>query len=631
MTIMKRALSFMLSMILFMVWTPAIAEGYADMLAKGDAFLASGDYAEAIASYHLAQRLQPDNVLAFLSEANVRIMLEDYATAASVVDAALELDPVSPDAWHLKCKIDALSNDIAAFEQDVIYANVCDADLTDAYPLIASLYAASGIYEKAVLYFGQAELNSLDKTQQEQYRKSLVCSGKQEEAERLGLQAPSMRNEALDAAFERNHLMLVETDFPEVNADDFEFPDELWEAVKLERLEDPTGSLRACLDRESFTWFSLSPAGNSGILVAEDYIICYYGGKYRVLFPSLTRGVEDVRGNLDRVFRTHFSSLFGEEGITYSPDGRYAAIVNWRKTLGEGRHYFDPIIIDLSTGEMILTATYGNNIFKDKSGAVATATFSSDGRYFYYMLYGSISEYRTALYRYDLQEDKTEFCYSENNFNDLPYLSETGNGAFVILRSTYSGNEPEGITAISCVNGAWVGTESTFDLPTKYWYCDRLMLSANSGYAFMPGRASGLSYYAFQRVRPDEDFTGLNQYHVISKGNNQIQSYRADELISLIDGCQDVSSLPFQWILFAVLSPDGQYVLLNTSDSSEMTRHLFLVRLEDLSMKEVHGIDPYEIPIGSLARSYPPMVEWHTDTLIIGTKDGVRAYRFDLQ
>lgn len=76
---MKRALSFMLSMILFMVWTPAIAEGYADMLAKGDAFLASGDYAEAIASYQLAQRLQPDNVLAFLGEANVRIMLEDYA------------------------------------------------------------------------------------------------------------------------------------------------------------------------------------------------------------------------------------------------------------------------------------------------------------------------------------------------------------------------------------------------------------------------------------------------------------------------------------------------------------------------------------------------------------------------
>lgn len=628
MTIMKRALSFMLSMILFMVWTPAIAEGYADMLAKGNAFLASGDYAEAIASYQLAQRLQPDNVLAFLGEANVRIMLEDYATAASVVDAALELDPISPDAWHLKCKIDALSNDIAAFEQDVIYANVCDADLTDAYPLIASLYAASGIHEKAVLYFGQVELNSLDKTQQEQYRKSLVCSGKQEEAERLGLQAPSMRNEALDAAFERNHLMLVETDFPEVSADDFEFPDELWEAVKLERLDDPTDSLRAC---EAFSWFSLSPAGNSGILVADSNVICYYGGKYHVLFPSLTRGVEDVQGNLDRVFHYVFPRLLGEEGVLYSPSGRYAAIVNCTEVLAKARYYFDPIIIDLSTGEMILTATYGNKLRREGSGAVTTATFSSDGRYFYYILYGNMSEYRTALYRYDLQESKTEFCYSGNDFNYYPYLSETANGAFVILRDTYSADEPNGVTAISCVNGTWVGAESAFDLPTQYWYCNRLMSSANSSYAFMPGKISSYSYYAFQRVRPDEDFAGLNQYHVISKGNNQIQSYRADELISLIDGCQDVSSLPFQWILFAVLSPDGQYVLLNTSDSSEMTRHLFLVRLEDLSMKEVHGIDPYEIPIGSLARSYPPMVEWHTDTLIIGTKDGVRAYRFDLQ
>lgn len=624
---MKKALSLLLAIILFMVWMPATAEGYADMLAKGDAFLASGDYAEAIASYQLAQRLQPDNVYAFLGEANVHIMLADYTTAASVVDAALELDPVSPDAWHLKCRIDALSNDLAAFEQDAIYAKVCDADLTDVYPLIASLYAAAGIHDKAALYFGQVALNSLDEAQQEQYRKSLVLSGKQEEAERLGLRSSSMRNNALDAAFERNHLMLVKTDFPEVNADDFEFPDELWEAVKLEILDDPTDSLRAC---ESFSWFSLSPAGNSGILVADGNVVCYYGGKYHFLFPSLTRGVEDVQGNLDRVFRHVFSRLLGEEGVLYSPDGRYAAVVNYKQVLVQSRYYFDPIIIDLSTGEMILTATYGNRP-KNGAAAVTTATFSSDGRYFYYMLYGNISEYHTALYRYDFQERKTEFCYSGNDSNYCPYLSETGNGAFVILRDANSLNETKGVTTISCMNGTWVGTESTFDLPAKYWNCNRLMSSANSGYAFMPGGIGNYSYCAFQRVRPDEDFAGLNQYHVISKGSNQIQFYHADELISLIDGCQDVSSLPFQGILFAVLSPDGQYVLLNTSDSSEMTRHLFLVRLEDLTMQEVHGIDPSEILIGDLASSYPPMVEWHTDTLIIGTQDGVRAYRFDLQ
>lgn len=92
----------------------------------------------------------------------------------------------------------------------------------------------------------------------------------------------------------------------------------------------------------------------------------------------------------------------------------------------------DPIIIDLSTGEMFLSATYGNRIMKEEAGAVTTATFSSDGQYLYYMLYGNTAEFRTVLYRYNLQEKTTELCYSGSDLNYYPYLSETANGAFVV-------------------------------------------------------------------------------------------------------------------------------------------------------------------------------------------------------
>lgn len=94
-----------------------------------------------------------------------------------------------------------------------------------------------------------------------------------------------------------------------------------------------------------------------------------------------------------------------------------------------------------------------------------------------------------------------------------------------------------GVTCISYENGIWNGTELTFDLPLKYWNCNRLMQSANSGYAFIPGRIASLdgSYYAFQCVRPDEDFAGLNQYYVISKESSQIQVYSAGEINALFD------------------------------------------------------------------------------------------------
>lgn len=93
--------------------------------------------------------------------------------------------------------------------------------------------------------------------------------------------------------------------------------------------------------------------------------------------------------------------------------------------------------------------------------------------------------------------------------------------------------------------------------------------------------------------------------------------------------------MPFQVILTATLSPDGYYVLLNTIDHGSRdnpvtNRHLYLVRLDDLVIKEVRGIDPASIQVGALGANYKPVIEWNTDTLIIGTTDGIQAYTFKL-
>ena len=646
---MGKTLALLLAAILLMVWTPAVADGYSTMLDKAERYFSSADYTKARASYQLAQKLQPDHVQAFLGEANVHIILEDYSSAASVIDTALEIDPVFPDTWYLKCKVDVLLSDITALEKDVVFAEVCDADLTDLYSQIASLYTSAGIYEKASLYFSKADLDMLDDAQIKQYRKALVLSGKREEAEDLGLVASPVRNTALDSAFENYSLTLIEAVFPAIAATDIEFPDEIWEAYGIEKPANPMAEVSAYIRDATITWLSLSPAGNSGILVANsDTGLCYYAGKYHALYPSHTRGVQDINENLAKVFSTRLQTLLGEEGVIYSPDGRYAAIFNNHDTLVRLYLIFDPIIIDLSTGEMFLSATYGNKPAKGNCGAVTTATFSSDGRYLYYMLYGNTAEYRTALYRYNLQEDTTEFCYSGSDLNYYPYLSETKDGTFVIMRDTIRQSESEGLTSISYKDGVWNGNDLSFDLPSRYWYCKRLMFSANSGYGFMPGKLPffGAPYCAFQCVIPDIDFAGLNQYHVISKDSNQIQTYSAGEIASLIenwiigssqeDGSVLHQDIPFQEIMTSTLSPDGYYVLLNTVDHGSRdnpvtSRHLYLVRLDDLAIKEVLGIDPASIQAGAPDADYKPVIEWNNDTLIIGTKDGIKAYTFQFQ
>ena len=312
---MKKMLALMLAVTLLMAWSPAMADGYSEMLAKAETYYASEDYTKAIASYQLAQKLQPDNVQAFLGEANVHIILKDYSAAASVISAALEINPVSSDAWRLKCKIDALLNDIPAFEQDAIFAEVCDADLSDICLMIASMYSSAGLYDKAASYFAMSDLASLSETEQEMYRKALVNSGNRETAEQLGLASSPIRNAALDTAFDSHNLTLVKTEFPTITAADFEFPDEMWEATGMEKPADPIAELNAYIPNATVTWLSLSPAGNSGILVADGFTgVCYYAGKYHIIFPSQARGVEDVMRISQKYSQRAFSCFLVRKG-----------------------------------------------------------------------------------------------------------------------------------------------------------------------------------------------------------------------------------------------------------------------------------------------------------------------------
>ncbi len=641
---LRKMVSILLALVLLAACLPAVAEGYSDMLAKAEEYLAAGDLAKALASYQLAQRLQPEEETARLGEANVRILQGDLSVAIPLIDAVLEQNPISPDAWGLKCRADVLSGDISAFETDVVFAEVCGAELTDAYLAAASLYADVGMPEKAAEVLAKADIGAMNAEQQQRYRETLARTGGAE-AESADASAG---NSALDSAFEEGRLILENAELPAITADAVEIADEVWEAVGEEKPADFDAFISGFLAETTFTWLSLSPSGNSGILTAEGLPgICCYNGKYHIFYPSRTRGVEDTYGNLAKMYSMSYQMLLGREGVVYSPDGRYAVILNCERVLQMAQYYLDPVVIDLSTGEMILTATYANKINQGDMAAVTTAAFSSDGRYLYYMVYGKGTEFRTALYRYDFQEDKTELCYSGSDFHYYPRLFETKDGAFLILQDAIHADETMGITRISFENGVWTGTDRLFDQGIADWRCHELLYSAHSGYAVVSGACSLLGGvdYAFQRIRPEEDFAGLNRYYGISKEDGRVLAMTADEISAQLDSWtnrlkdsgKSVSTVyheaPVQFILKTALSPDGRYALMltldyGTNENPTTSRHLYLVRLDDLSVREVSGIDPIDIRVGDMSVNFRPVIEWNTDTLLIGTKDGVQAYRF---
>ena len=653
---MKKCLTLLLCLLMVFSNVSALALSYDDLLEKAATYAESGDYEKAFASYELAIRMEPAKADAFLADCLLHLEIGQLSYATKRADEALLIDPTLPEGWELKCRIDIAGEDVKAFESDALFSEICGVDLTPYAASIGAMYAKAGMREQASQYFTLANVESMDETQKELYRRTLVSLGQRGQAEALGLVSVNLRNTELDSAFESNSLVLVEKQIVPLSLtfSDFVITEDLIETLKeagAELPDDLEVDINEALQDTEIELLSLSPSGNSGILSVGGTGISIYDRKYHILYPSANRSVEDTYSNLLNYFQRYISGriyqLLGDEGVEYSPDGRYAAIYNTRISLMQFNFVLDPIIIDLSSGEMILTATYPNKIRPgtyDDAGVVTTATFSSDGRYFYYILYGSFEDGHTRLYRYDLFNKTTELCRENEEWIYYPHLSEIADGSFIILNDSSKLSDITGIVNISYTNGMWQLKQYSHALPLQFFSPNRIKYSANSGYAIMPGRSLASEMCSFQVFRPDDDFDGMNRYFCITKENNRLVALTPAEFQSSFELSEVESdekaaettigmlsiAYPYQVILNTVLSPDGNYLLLNTISESlhEKARHLFLVRLDDFAMREVNGINPEEILVGALGMKYAINIEWNCDTLIIGTKDGIKTYQF---
>lgn len=128
---MKRLLSLFFCLMLLVLDFPAFAISNDELMQMAEEYAASGDYEKAIACYELSYKSEPDKIEAYIAAGLLHLTLGEITKANSCVDSALSVDMTSSDAWVAKCRIDLAAGDIAAFESDALYAEICGDDLSD--------------------------------------------------------------------------------------------------------------------------------------------------------------------------------------------------------------------------------------------------------------------------------------------------------------------------------------------------------------------------------------------------------------------------------------------------------------------------------------------------------------------
>ena len=455
----------------------------------------------------------------------------------------------------------------------------------------------------------------------------------------------------LDAAFEADTLTLVEAEgvyTPAVS--DFELTDDMLASLKsLAPDTDVAARLEDALAGKTVTALSMAPSGNAALLEADNAGVCEYEGKYHILYPSSTRGAGDPNGSLAAAFMRHAASFRGNidryNGVVWSPDGRYAAINNLEEMLiGRMKNIFDPAVIDLSTGEIFLVEASGAE--PKKASAVTTGAFSPDGKYYYYVTYGGHDDAKIYLCRCDLATGETAVCLKSDERDFIQMLALADGSLLVMRDNATKANEQGTICRFAEKDGVWTTEVHESAATVRYASPFRLLYSERSGYAVVIQRTLLSLPCSFHLVRTEEGFEGLDRFLCLSEEKDEVVSLTAEEYMAEVNAASEKYSqledpkpvypvqaeLPFQVLQYSALSPDGNYLLVLGIAEDPHTlvnpRNLYVIRLSDLAVRKVAGLDGAAIPLGA-ASTYRPGIEWNTDTLVIDTVDGLKTFRFE--
>lgn len=370
---------------------------------------------------------------------------------------------------------------------------------------------------------------------------------------------------------------------------------------------------------EEATPVSVSPDGRVELYSAGNTLtIRHEDGRTLPVVVSEARGAADAYGNLAKVASKGAQSI-GSEGLIWSPDGRYAAIVNQSRVVQMVQFIYDPIVIDMQTGEMFLLASYSNKITKEGSGVVLTALFSADSRYLYAVVMGSLNGARFSLMQYELETLDSAVLHTWEDLTYWPHLAQLADGSFLLLKDTQKLNDFTGLVHITSTEDGYALSVTDFTQRMLFFYPRSMQYCGESGHALILSNSiQGENRYSnLLRLRPDEGLLIPDMYWAVP-------SLDAPAVAELV---KNELQSPSAVLIHAMrLSPDGERALLICSERAEYA--LLMLSLADGFLTQVAGVDSETLH--SFCISGSPYLDWCGDTVILGVS-AAQAGAYKLQ
>ena len=376
-----------------------------------------------------------------------------------------------------------------------------------------------------------------------------------------------------------------------------------------------------------------SPDGNKAILMDEKHAYILKDNTITMILPNYLRSVHDSYSGFARFIKMDPAQWAGSEGITWSPDGRYAVLTSFRQVFMMMRFIYGLYILDTDTGELICADTYPIK-FTEGAASVIQTCFDASGRYLYYMLYGNINpDCRTALMRYDMETGEKQQLLACPQNTAYPRLELDSKGRLVDLTDTTQPNEFLGLNVFEQKDGVWTAAALPFSQPSmivRPQYMD--IGNAGMGIMLQTTFCNGRTGMLPGRFLTDDAFTGYDELLLIEGFDAQHATVLP--LSAYGDGSElaaKISSGEILQCLNIKLSPNGSFALLLATDGK--TYSFMMMDLATLALKKVQSPPGCaSVRAGSglpQSNAYPSGYNWFEgNKLVILTGDGLKLYEF---
>ncbi len=379
--------------------------------------------------------------------------------------------------------------------------------------------------------------------------------------------------------------------------------------------------------------YSFSPDGSKAILMDEEHAYILKDNVITMILPNYVRSVHDTYGSFSQFNKLPPAQWVGIEGITWSPDGRYAVLTSFRQVFMMMRFIYGLYIIDTDTGELFCAETYPSKISEGAS-SVVQACFDASGLHLYYMLYGNIyPDSRVSLMCYDMETGEKQRLLACPMDTAYPRLVTDTRGRLINLTDARRADEFLGLNVFEQKDGVWTANAFAFSQPlacVRPQYMD--IGNADFGILLQNVIYNGLVGTLPGRFLADESFTGYDELLLIT--STDATAATVMPLSAYGDGIEFNEKISRGEVLQCAnikLSPDGHYALLLLWDRK--TCAFMMMDLETLELKKVQSPPGAASLCGGngipQSSAYPSGYSWFEgNKLVILTGEGLKLYEF---